>query len=101
MNINITLLFSILAIIFFICSIWEWVLMYKRKAFKLLILSVLFVVLSYFFQALAVVALAIKITFYYLYWHDKQVRRVFNIQLIPLIIYLIILAILLMASANS
>lgn len=91
MNININLLGLILAIMILICSIFELVLMYKRKAFKLLILSIVFIILSYFFEALAVVSLVIKVVFYYRYWNDKPVRKLFYIQLVPILLSLLIL----------
>ncbi len=97
MNINITLLAPILALMIFICSILELVLMYKRKAFGLLILSIVFIVLSYFFEALAILSLVIKIVFYYRYWSDKPVRKLFYIQLVPILLFLLILGTLLIA----
>lgn len=90
MNINITLLGPILALVLAImillCTLWELALMYQRKAFKLLMLSVLVMIFSYFFNPLVVASLVIKIIFYYRYWNDKPVRQLFYIQLIPVVI---------------
>ncbi|WP_019672735.1 hypothetical protein [Psychrobacter lutiphocae] len=95
MNLNLSSLGLILALISMIGQIWELVLMWKKKEFSLFGLSLLFIVAGSFYQVLGLALLVIKIIFYSRYWSDKSIRKPLYLQLIPMLVALILFGIML------
>lgn len=99
MNFNLSILSLLLSLTLLICSIFELILMFKKKEFKLFILIIIFLVFGSFTEnlllststtiglglALTAVIIAIKIIFYQRHKTDKYVRTLFYVQM-PIIV---------------
>ncbi|PNK60791.1 hypothetical protein [Psychrobacter sp. FDAARGOS_221] len=95
MNLNLSTLGLILALISMIGQIWELVCMGKKKEFLLLGLTLVFIVAGSFYQVLGVALLAIKVIFYSRYWSEKSIRKPLYLQLAPMVVALILFGIVL------
>ena len=95
MNFNLSILSLLLSLTLLICSIFELILMFKKKEFKLFILIIIFLVFGSFTEnlllststtiglglALTAAIIAIKIIFYQRHKTDKYVRTLFYVQM--------------------
>lgn len=99
MNFNLSILSLSLSLALLICSIFELILMFNKKEFKLFILIIFFLVFGSFTEylwlsasaaiglglALTAAIIAIKVIFYQRHKTDKYVRTLFYVQM-PIIV---------------